>query len=363
MSEHAPRTRERAPGRQRQVRIPAHKRVTMTDVAQAAGCSQSTVSIVLNETPGITIGKQTRERVYAAAEKLGYVFPRSGLGAVRSPHQVAVIFDHIATSPEAVESIDGVREAAWSSSHVVSAFQTLNDAKMEALTIATAMQPGIEAIIYATIMTREVEVPAALYDCGKPVVLLNCYSADRRFPSVLPGEVAGGHVATRALLAAGHTRVAHITGEIWMDAAKSRLKGYRQALASAGLPYRRELVMRGDWSTSAGYDRTMALIGLAERPTAIFCANDRMAVGAYEAVKEMGLRIPDDISVVGYDDQEIARQLSPPLTTVVLPHREMGRWALATALEGGRAAAGRTEFPLVKLECELVERASVATIS
>lgn len=334
----------------------------MTDVAQLAGCSQSTVSIVLNDTPGIVIGKATREKVVAAAAELGYAIQRTSIASVRSPRQIAVIFDYIATSPEAVESIDGVREAAWPTAHLVGVFQTMNDTKMEKLTIEAALSPNVEAIIYATIMTREVRVPKELYDCGKPVVLLNCYSPDRRFPSVLPGEVAGGHLATRTLAAAGHKRIAHITGEMWMDAAKSRLKGYRQALASAEIPYLRELVVKGDWSTSAGYERTMSLLNMSDPPTAIFCANDRTAIGAYEAVKELGLRIPEDISIVGYDDQEVARHLNPPLTTLVLPHRDMGRWAFGTAVENFGGPDGRSQFPLVKLECTLVERASVARV-
>ncbi len=342
-----------------QIRITPQKRVTMIDVAQMAGCSQSTVSIVLNRAPGITIARQTRLRVIKAAEELGYVLPKSQ-EADPSSRQIAVVFDFIATSPEAVESIDGAREASWASSHIVAAYQTMSDEKMQERTLAAVLAPHVEAIIYATIMTREVTVPRALYDCRKPVVLLNCYSSDRRFPSVLPGEVAGGHLATQTLTRAGHRRIAHITGELWMDAAKNRLKGYRQALASAGIPFDAALVRTGNWQTSAGYSETRALLALPNPPTAIFCSNDRMAVGAYEAIKEAGLHIPGDISVVGYDDQEIARHLTPPLTTLVLPHRELGRWAATTALESMPGDMSRSQFPLTKLECTLVERASVA---
>jgi LacI family transcriptional regulator len=189
-------------------------------------------------------------------------------------------------------------------------------------------------------------------------VLLNCYSDDRGFPSVVPGEVAGGHRATEALIEAGHQRIAIITGELWMDAARDRLKGYRQALATADIPYDPVLVREGNWQPSAGYDQTNALMNLPRPPTAIFCSNDRMAVGCYEALKERRLSIPGDVSVIGYDDEEVARHLSPQLTTLVLPHREMGRWAVERGL--ALVANRREKYPITKLECPLIERASIA---
>jgi LacI family transcriptional regulator len=334
------------------------KRVTMTDVARAAGCSQSTVSVVLNNTPSIKISSETRARVLAAIEELGYRPQKSRVAPAPGNHQIAVIFDRIATSPEAVVSIDGAREAAWESGHIVCAYQTLNDAEMEPLTIRTALGNGVDAIIYATIMTRQVEIPALLYKAGVPVILLNCYSSDNAFPTILPGEIAGGHRATNVLIAAGHRRIAHITGEMWMDAAKDRLKGHRDALATADIPFDPDLVREGNWQASAGYEHTNALMDLANPPTAIFCSNDRMAVGCYEALKERRLAIPGDVSVIGYDDEEIARHLSPQLTTLLLPHREMGRWAVERALSVDAAGPGR--FRPVKLECPLIERVSVA---
>jgi LacI family transcriptional regulator len=333
------------------------KRVTMTDVARAAGCSQSTVSVVLNNTPGIKISMETRGRVLSAIDELGYRPQKSRSAPVSRIQQIAVIFDRIATSPEAVVSIDGAREAAWESGHIVCAFQTFNDVEMEPLTIRAALGNGVDAIIYATIMTRQVALPRVLYDVNIPVVLLNCYSNDNVFPAILPGEVAGGHRATNVLIAAGHRRIAHITGEMWMDAATDRLKGYRHALATADIPFDPALVREGNWQTSAGYEQTNALMDLADPPTAIFCSNDRMAVGCYEALKERGLNIPADISVIGYDDEEIARHLTPPLTTLVLPHREMGRWAVEKALARKRRAA---RVRPTKLECPLIERSSIA---
>lgn len=334
------------------------KRVTMTDVAQRAGCSQSTVSIVLNGTPGIKISADTRRRVAEAVTALGYrhakSLPRRGTGI----RQIAMIFDQISTSPEPVVAMDGAREAAWDTGHVISSFQTYNDPEMEPRTIDLVLRNRVEAVIYATVMTRQVAVPEALYNAGVPVVLLNCFSADRHFPSVVPAETAGGRRATEALIAAGHRRIAHITGEMWMDAARDRLRGYREALAAAGIPDDPALVVEGNWLPSSGYETTRRLMLLANPPTAIFCANDRTAIGCYEALKELGFRIPEDVSVVGYDDDEVARHLSPLLTTIELPHRLMGRWAVDQVRTPG--APEREKHPVVRLDCPLIERESVA---
>jgi LacI family transcriptional regulator len=142
-----------------------------------------------------------------------------------------------------------------------------------------------------------------------------------------------------------------------MSAAQDRLKGYRRALATADIPFDPDLVADGNWSASAGYDATVKLLALTSPPTAIFCQNDRMAIGCYEALKEAGLSIPEDMSVVGYDDEEISRHLHPRLTTSILPHRAMGQWAIEQ-LEARRPA--RERYPIAKLECALVERDSVA---
>jgi LacI family transcriptional regulator len=316
------------------------------------------VSVVLNNTPGIHISAATRERVFAAARQLDYEIPRSAAAPGGRPSQVAVIFDRIATSPEAVVAIDGIRESAWATGHVVTICETLNNPEMERRALDAIMHGETEMIVYATIMTRKVDVPSPLLGAKPPVVLLNCYTDDRAFPSVVPGEVAGGHRATDALIAAGHRRVAIITGELWMDAARDRLKGYRQALATADIPYDPALVREGNWQTSAGYEQTHVLMDLPRPPTAIFCSNDRRAVGCYEALKERRFSIPEDVSVIGYDDEEVARHLAPQLTSLVLPHREMGRWAVERGFS--LAGARREKYPITKIECLLIERRSIA---
>jgi len=340
------------------------KRVTMTDIARVAGCSQATVSFVLNKTPGIKLSVETRERVIEAARSLGYAAPSfahldmADILAPTMDGKIGFVVDQLATSPEAVVAIEGARQASWNAGNIILVAQTLNDPEMEPRTIRALREQGISALIYMAIFTREVVLPAAVYELDVPVVLLNCYTTDHAFPAVIPSEIAGGQHSTRHLIQHGHRRIGTITGEPWMEAAKDRLKGYRRALATADIPFDPELVIEGDWSASAGYAATKELLALSDRPTAIFCQNDRTAIGCYEALKEAGMRIPEDISVIGYDDEEISRHLHPQLTTSVLPHRAMGRWAIEQ-LDTFPQSSG-TRYPITKLECPLVERLSVA---
>ena len=340
-------------GSSRTTRPPS--RVTMTDVARRAGVSQTTVSLVLNEADGARVSVETRLRVQRAAERLGYRMQRD-----RSPPRsdlkvIGALVDQISTDPWTAIALDGARERAAEHGIALLIAVTGGVPGAEDAMIDQWRRLSLTGVIYATINTRRVSVPSQL--AGIPTVLLNCYAADRAMPSVVPGEVAGGHTAAERLIRAGHKRIGFIGGEPWMDAAQDRLKGYRRALASWDLPFDAALVRHGDWQASAGYSHTHALLRLERPPTAIFCCNDLMALGCFEALKETGRRIPTDVAVIGYDDREIAQHLHPPLTTVLLPHFDMGALAAEMLLDGPWPPA-RDVAP-IKLECPLVERSSV----
>lgn len=331
----------------------------MTDVAREAGCSQATVSFVLNHAPGIKLSQETRQRVFEAARRLGYAVPPVSVPPVQTAagRRIGFIADQLATSPEAMVAIEGLTQASRPKGDIVLVSQTHNDAELEAELIRNFLAQGVSALVYMTIFTREVELPESLIGLDIPVFLLNCYTASQAYPAVVPSEIAGGQRSTRHLIDSGHRRIATITGEIWMEAAQDRLKGYRRALATADIPFEPTLVVEGDWSASSGYDATRQLLALPEPPTAIFCQNDRSAIGCYEALKEAGYDIPTDMAVVGYDDEEISRHLHPRLTTSILPHRAMGQWIVEQLDE---FVPGQGRYPLVKLECPLIERDSVA---
>jgi LacI family transcriptional regulator len=340
--------------------------VTMVDVAREAGCSQATVSFVLNGAAGVKISPETRERVLKVARAMGYT--ASTFRALEQPQvqvsatdgTIGFLVDQLATSPEAAIAIDSAHQEAWRTGRMLVSAQTGSDAVMEPKAIETLLSLGVSSMIYMTIITRELQAHPMLYELDIPVVLLNCYTQDHAFASVIPSEIAGGQAATRHLIEQGHRRIGTIIGEMWMDAASSRLEGYRRALATADIPFDPHLVVQGDWSTTGGYEATRSLLALKHPPTAIFCQNDRTALGCYDALREAGLAVPGDVSVVGYDDEEISRHLRPKLTTCVLPHRAMGRWAIEHLQEFEGKPRERERYPITKIECSLVPRESVA---
>ena len=331
---------------------------TMTDIAALAGVSQTTVSLVLNDAMGARLSSETRQRVLDAAKQLGYRLIRRGPARPSATDATVIGFmvDEMSTDPWCAIALDGVREKAWEFGLTVSIAVTRGDAEMEQAALAQLRNQPMLGLIYGTIQTRAIAPSPAFAD--QPTILLNCFAADRSLPSIAPGEVLGGRAATERLISAGHTRIGLIEGEVWMDAMRDRLKGYRQALTSHEIPFDATLVRPGNWEPSAGYEQTHALMKLKNPPTAIFCANDLMALGCFEALKELGLRIPADVAVIGYDDREIAQFMRPPLTTMLLPHFEMGLLAAEYLVDH----AGRPEKrpAQIKVECPLVERASIA---
>jgi LacI family transcriptional regulator len=335
----------------------------MTDVAQAAGVSQSTVSMVLNNMPGARLSAATRARVTGAAAELGYrTTRRTAPVAAKTAQQrnlIGYLVDEISTSPHPVVSVDGARDTAWENGCLLSVMVTRSNPEQEAAAIsALTANPALLGVVYSTIFTRTCKLPAALHTV--PTVLLNCHDEASRTPAVVPSEVAGGHAATERLIAAGHQRIAFINGEPWMEAAQDRLKGYRRALATADIAFDEHLVRDGDWMSGSGFQSTLALMKLRRPPTAIFAANDLMALGALEALKQLGKRVPEDVALIGYDDQEISRHTHPPLTTMVLPNYEMGRAAVEILLALASGEANETPTRAVtKIECPLVERETV----
>lgn len=331
---------------------------TMMDVAMAAGVSQATVSLILNNVQGSRLSASTRARVREAAQALGYVLPQRSQNASDpvGASVVGFISDEISTDPWCALQLDAVREKAWAHGLTVAAGVTHGDPELEAAVLAQLTRQPLVGLIYATILTRHIQPAPLLFQVR--TVLLNCFVQNHALASVVPGELLGGYVATLCLIRAGHRRIAHIHGQAWTDPARDRLRGYRRALAEHDILFDPALVLPGNWEPTAGYAHARTLMALPDPPTAIFAASDMMALGVYDALRELGLRIPQDVSVVGYDDREIAQFMRPALTTVVLPHVEMGLQAAEALIDGPVRTEGRQ--PQIKVECPLVARDSVA---
>ena len=336
------------------------KRVGIREVAAAAGVSVTTVSHVLNNTPNTQVRAETRERVVATAKKLGYRPSRLARGLrTRRTQTLGLVGDSIATTPYAGQMIRGAQQAAQERGRSIVLFNTEADPAEEDRDLRSLLGYEVEGIIYATMYHRVVSVPPILE--GVPLVLLDAESSDTDAPSVVPDEVRGGSTATEELIVHGHERIGFITNVDDVPATSGRLEGYQGALRAANIKFDPALVVSDESETWGGYRAARQLLDRPDRPTALFAYNDRMAMGAYRAAAELGLHIPVDLSIVGFDDQElITRGLYPELTSVALPHYDMGYWSAATLCDllDEESAEVRGTRPLL-MECPLVRRDSV----
>ena len=335
------------------------KRPTMIDVAERAGVSQATVSLVLNSVPDVRISTSTRNRVVEAARELQYRnHRRSAEAPAGGMRTIGLLIDEVRTTPFATSFIEGARDEAARNDCLLAIYCTGGDARLEGAALDMLATTRLTGVLYTRQITQAVVPPDRLEQV--PTVLLNCHERRRRFPSLVPGDLAGAFSATEHLLKAGHRRIAHLAGEKWTEAARDRSLGYRQAMTTWDVPFDPSLLVSGGWTLPGGRDMTARLLASPEPPTAIFCFNDRMALGACEAIRASGLRVPEDISVVGFDDEDLAAYATPPLTTVVLPHDEMARWAVSAVLDRDGTPFPEREARRIKIECPLVERGTVA---
>lgn len=330
--------------------------VTMADVAREAGVSRTAVSLVLNAHDEVAIPQVTRDRIYRAVSDLRYRPNAAARGLALQRTGCFGMVTEIVTAPFAVDIISGAQAQAWHDERFLLIAASETDTELDAAAVEKLLEQRVEGIIIAATFHRAIEVPANANDV--PCVLINCFDANGTHPSIVPDEVGGGRKAARLLLEAGHERIAHITLEPGIPAQVGRLAGFRSELAAAGVELVDENIIAGDGTAESGFRSACELLDRADRPTAIFCGNDRMAMGAYDAIKERGLSIPDDISVLGFDDQEIiAAHLRPSLTTVALPFEEMGARGVSmlTSLTAGSAISDLR----VEIDCPLQIRSSV----
>jgi LacI family transcriptional regulator len=336
-------------------------RVRIQDVATEAGVSPTTVSHVLNNVAGKRITDETRQRVRAAASKLGYS-PNAIARSLRTQRSqlIALVSDEIATTPFAVQIIRGAQEAASKRGWLLIVANTGFDVQLESKEILALRQRQVDGFLYARMFNDRVSIPSSL--SGVPTVLLDATSLDPSVSSVVPDEFEGGRTATRVLIEHGHTRIGFLNNIDDIPAAAGRLAGYRAALEEAGIPFDPRCVVR---DTTLIADVSLrgarALLDLSDRPTGIFCFNDQVAMKTYYAASERGLRIPEDLSVVGFDNLAlIAEGLRPGLTTVALPHYEMGVWAVEKLINEIEES-GQPAFEQALMTCPLVERQSVSS--
>ena len=335
------------------------RRVTSQDVAEHAGVSRTTVSFVLNRVEGVHITEETRQRVFNAAESLGYV-PDAAAQALagRRAQIIGLVFSrsyhHIASDAFLLQVMDGLMDVVRKDGLrlLLDSVETWSQ-KDVYLNLARAKR--IDGIILSGPRSDDKEL-RALAEEGFPVVLIGHLSRVK-ISSVDIDSRAAARLAVEHLLAQGHSRIGCITNApLSYTAASERLQGYQDALSAAGYSFDQNLVRYGDYSPESGFKTMTSLLAEANRPTAVFVASDVVAFGAMTAVREHGLKVPQDIALVGFDDVPLARYVDPPLTTVHLPIAELGRQAgqLLVDLIFRQTEPGRQ----IWLEPELIVRSS-----
>jgi len=329
------------------------KRVTLADVARRAGLSPSSASMILNGRPDTRLSADAHARVNAAAAELGYR-PNVAARGLRTDKTstIGFISDVVATTRFASGLIRGALEAAREADHVVLVLETGGDPARETEAIEAVLDRQVDGIIFAAMRSRELYVPDL--PGSTQVIMLNATN-ERYTTSVLPDEHAGGRAAARLLLEAGHYDGIALIGhnaEAEVNLFRSvtverRIVGIRAELREHGVKFVSEESC-WEWEVKNGFKLVADLLERRDDIRALLCMNDRLAFGAYQALAERGYRIPHDMSIVSFDNDEVAADLRPGLTTVGLPHEEMGRAAVEFLLAGGHPGEYLTPMPILR---------------
>jgi LacI family transcriptional regulator len=329
---------------------PAPKKVTLAELAAAAKVSVPTVSKVLNGR--VDVAAETRQKIETVIRALGYERSKRR----KSPHEpwlIDLVFSEF--SPYAMEIMRGAEEAALANRCRI-AVSAIPDAEKEAHWIGSLVPGRTDGVVLAFAelkpdhmeRLKSMQVPVVIVDpMGHP---------DPRTPSVGVANWAGGLMATEHLIQLGHRRIGIICGRPAMLCNQARLDGYRAALDRAGIEADPALVFTGAHHHPTAFNAASAMLDLPNPPTAIFATNDVHAMGVYGAARRHGLTLPDDLSVIGFDDLPIAEWAAPPLTTMRQPFAQMA--ALAIRMVLGKESRGAS--PRVELSTELVVRESTA---
>jgi LacI family transcriptional regulator len=323
-------------------------RVTLGEIAAAANVSIPTVSKVINGRADVAA--TTRSRVESVLSQYGYL-PRKP--STRRAGMIDLLFTDL--SPWSVEIIRGAEEAALAvkSRIAVSVIPDEAAADRWMRSLGRGRTDGV-ILVLTELSERQRK---RLDELHTPIVIVDpAGQPDPTVPSIGAANWAGGLAATEHLLQLGHRRIGTITGRPRVLCSQARLDGYRAALERAGVPLDSDLIAYGDFRYESALTAAQAMLDLADPPTAIFAASDVQAMGVYEAARLHGLRLPEDLSVVGFDDVPMARWMAPPLTTLRQPLAEMAALAVRTLVAGDSAGFNHR----VELSTNLVIRASTA---
>jgi len=328
---------------------------TIYDVARLAGVSTATVSRSLNGTG--QIAPSTQLAIESAIRELGYQPNRVARSLVtRSTQTIALLLPDI-TNPFYGALVSGIEQRTLELGYTILLCTTEDDPAREETYLDLLRSKQVDGALVDGLLLPADRLARFAAE-GFPIVCLDRDSPSPSVPLVQVDNRLGARLATGHLTALGHRRIAHVTGRPEMRISQERIEGYRESLESAGLEYEPDLVVSGAFSEDGGFEAGLRLFARDPAPTAVFAANDLSAVGLLEAVAESGRQVPDDVSVVGFDDLRLASYTTPPLTTVRQPAREIGERATTLLLDMTRGKRPRKLRHL--LEPQLVVRRSTA---
>jgi LacI family transcriptional regulator len=324
----------------------ANSNVTIADIAQIAHVSKMSVSRVLNGQPGVS--EQTRQRILDVIEQTGYV-PNSGPNVRPVGSKLVALLVPDITTTYMGEILRGVSGAAERLNYGLMLYTqgAVSNIQRTSYYLSILGSSLVDGVLLVVPHDYEVIVND-LKQHDLPYVIIDHHSNTGDEPSVTATNRKGVLDSMRHLLALGHRRIGFITGRMEIACSHDRLQGYRDGLAEIRLPFNPDLVREGDFLQPSGFQTAQELLALDDPPTAIVTSNDVMAFGAMDAAKAQGLLIGEDISIIGFDDIEMASQTYPPLTTVRQPMAAMGESALdmlVTLLQGRTMLSPRRELP------------------
>ncbi len=327
----------------------------MKDVARVAGVSTSTVSHVINNDRFVS--EAIREKVEAAVKSLNYA--PSALARSLKLNQTRTIGMLItaSTNPFYSELVRGVERSCFERGYSLVLCNTEGDEQRMNRNLETLMQKRVDGLLLLCTETHQPSPEIMQRYPSVPTVMMDWAPFDGTSDLIQDNSLLGGDMATQHLIDKGHTRIACITGPLDKTPARLRLEGFLVAMDRAGLPVPDGYQITGDFEFSGGFEAMQSLLAQKDRPQAVFIGNDAMAVGAYQALYQAGLRVPDDIAVVGYDDIELAQYMTPPLTTIHQPKDELGELAIDVLIH--RIAQPALQPQKLQLTPVLMERGSV----
>lgn len=332
---------------------------TMKDVARIAGVSTSTVSHVVNNTRFVS--DEIRERILSVVADLNY--SPSALARSLKINQTRTLGMIVTTSnnPFFAEVVAGIERICYQRGYTLVLCNTEGDPDRLSHSLEVLLQKRIDGLLLMCTEARLASADVFERHPAVPIVVMDWGPLNTKADRIQDNSAHGGYLATRHLIEQGHHKIALITGPLDKLPAQSRQHGYRQALDEAGIAFRSDYVVVGDFEFTGGITGMQQLLALDEPPTAVFAGNDVSAVGVYQALYRAGLRVPQDISVIGYDDIELARYLTPPLTTIHQPQAALCRQAVDTLL--ARIQGCDDEPRLIMLEPTLIQRESVQQLN